>query len=240
MKKPALAPGSPPSSTGWSQNSGEQRRTTLVIKALRHVCSCAWAGLSRADKQRLARLLTRFEKRGTQLDAPRSGRPIIYTDEKMEAAVQKLIQYKQGYLTTPQLVSKLVKAGKLHKPVDLPTFRAHLKAYVKKMGHQLIMSYTHTTFFLMKQDLMARVIYCTNMQSWLAQHQLHELVFVDETQLAAAPAPKGELQGRAAGLIKAVHSHVPTLQAACSALWLPCRTWPCWHLTLTCPLTLRT
>lgn len=228
MKRMTPEPPYTASSGNLPQSSAESNRTALVIRALHHVLDCPKTEFSPQERRRLRRVLHMFEERGNCFDAPRSGRPSIYTDERMYEAVHMMAGYKRGYPTAPQLVHALQEKGVLPNRVDVPTFVSHLHAYVTKMGHQLIMDCSKTTFFLLKEDHMARCIYCAKMQERLVTRTLADLVFVDETQLAAAPPPKGKLHGRALELTRAVHSHSPQLPAAGKTSCLPCHSWPCW------------
>lgn len=218
MKRQASAPPSPPSEESWPLNLFERQRASLVIASLKHSLGYSAATFTTAAKRRLRTVLHMFEERGHCFDAPRSGRPTIYTDQILEAAVDKLLEFEDIYPTTSQLVEELQQSGVLHPHADHHTFITHLKEYVEARGHHLIMNYDRTTFVLLKQDTAARQAYCTYMEDLLAKHDLEDLVFVDETQLAAAPHPKGKSQGSRAELVRAVHSQLPPLQAACSCL----------------------
>ena len=196
-------------------NKDEIHRAQLVIRALKYVNSCTRAPFSKANKRRLAAILKMFEQRGHCLDAPRSGRPFTYTEEMMEAAVCKLVEHDQGLLSMKGLIRLLQADGTLPRVVDQPTFTAHLKAHVKRMGHQLIMNSQKTTFFLLKGDLAERRRYCEEMQQLLTTSCIEDLLFVDETQVAAAPHPKGRLPPEAAELATTPHSHPLVPQVAC-------------------------
>lgn len=143
------------------------------------------------SRNTVARIIEVLEKQGNLHDAPRSGRPTVYTVEIMEAAVDVLLEHSERYLTTPMLVGLLKDKGLLEGRTDLHTFLQHLKAHVRSNGHRLITNSTKTTFFLAKQDISLRLSYARMMLEKVTPERLGMAIFTDETQLAEAAHPKG-------------------------------------------------
>ena len=139
----------------------------------------------------LSRIKAMIQDRGHYLDKARPGRPTKHPARVMETAQQLLVEHQGSYLTTPQLMKVLEERGALHAGADAATVRTHLKRFVRKGGHKLDFSSINTTFAMLQEDKAARVKYAKRMLAWLAVHPLEIVVFVDETQLAATPHPKG-------------------------------------------------
>jgi transposase len=163
---------------------------TATFRGLGQAAACNEAGISPRTARRVR---ARIDEGGQLGDAPRSGRPLKYTDTVLGQAVELLVQHKEGFMTAPMLLHELEQEGVLPPGSDVATFRERLKKHVENMGYQLITNSTQTTFFISNDDKKARVQYCREMLKELKKHPLPTLVWVDETQLASAQHAKGGL-----------------------------------------------
>lgn len=191
MRKPRRIANAPVAQNAWRLNKAETSRAHKIIAILRAVTPglLKEAGVSRRSYKTI---LSMFQQQGHCMDRPRSGRPLKYTAQLMESAIQHLVDHRGSLLTTPKLVSQLRAAGLIHGKTDLHTFTAHLKAAVRKTGHFLNTRSTSTTFTLLESDWEARRTYALDMLRWLSKQPLEMLWFTDETQLQAAAHPKGK------------------------------------------------
>jgi hypothetical protein len=173
-------------------NANELKRAKYILAFLQ-TGSIAYAskvsGLSRKAHSRIVEM---FIQRGHAFDGQRSGRPVVYSDSQMEAAVDLLAGQEEGLLSGTQAHSKLVEAGSLHSTSAVQPFMQHLRKHVKGQGHQLITNSVKTTFSIDQKDMPERVAYARTMLDILEKKGgLNSLIFVDETTLEAVPHPKG-------------------------------------------------
>lgn len=193
MRRPGRRNHAPAASKAWKLNQAEATRAGLVLALLKNVSPADMHRVG-GSKRKLRSIIKMFEQRGHCLDAPRSGRPVKYSEAQMRTAIMYLVQHQDTLLTMPTLINQLMAEGLLHSAPDIPTFTAHLKAEVRNMGHRLNTQHTQTTFLLLDTDKSARLDYAKSMQSHLKSHPLEMLVFADETQLATGAHPKGTAQ----------------------------------------------
>jgi hypothetical protein len=173
-------------------NANELKRAKYILAFLQTgsiAYACKVSGLSAKAHSRIEEM---FIQRGHAFDGQRSGRPVVYSDSQMVAAVDLLTGQEEGLLNGKQAHNHLVEAGSLHRTSAVQPFMLHLRKYVKGQGHQLITNSVKTTFFVDHRDMGERVAYAHTMLDILQKKgALDNLIFVDETTLEAVPHPKG-------------------------------------------------
>lgn len=134
-----------------------------------------------------------LEERGTISDAPRSGRPRLYTKALMRKAVQILVKNTAMLLTGTMLLQLMVSMGLVSEHADVDTFMLRFREYVTSIGHKLVVNSTNTIFLLTANDVALRVTFATKMLGVLASMPLEMVIFTDETILEESPHPKGKI-----------------------------------------------
>lgn len=191
MRKPGRRYHPPPASPRWNLARDEEERTRLVLALAKAALPQLRKLLPGANQRAMKRAVERLEKYGHLYNMPRPGRPSKYTSAQMAAAVKVLVEDRQTLHTIPTLIKQLRVLGILPSKVDTATFAAHLKKYVKDLGHHLTMNSTSTVPAMVPADVPKRLTYCRQMLGHLATHPLGALVFIDETTLQHAGHPKG-------------------------------------------------
>jgi hypothetical protein len=126
-------------------------------------------------------------------DAPRSGRPVKYTKQVLDKAVDMLLEVPRRLLTLRKLLHQLVEDGTVSGPVDVKNFGRHLTAHVAATGHSMITNSRGSVFFLAKGDKQQRVRFCkATLRMLLGGKVPHDWVFLDEVTFEECPHPKGE------------------------------------------------
>lgn len=172
-------------------SAGELQRSKYILDFLQtgsvpHACKVS--GLSRHAHQRIVQM---FAEKGHFFDSPRPGRPVIYTEEMMRAAYDRLLDDQEGSMTGKRLRGKLVEDGVLHATADMDTFMQHFKQYVVERGHTLTITSTSTEFYIAVPDVKARLDFARTMTQELRDRSLNHLIWADETILEEYPHPKG-------------------------------------------------
>ena len=170
----------------------ELRRAQYVLAFLQtssKTCSQKESGLSLKAHTRIIQMLAR---QGSLSSGPKSGRPLSYTENEMEAAYDLLCNQTEVLLTGVSLLKQLIEDGLLHTDASPQRFLEHLKAFIMRKGHRLITNSTRTTFFLAKGDIKLRLSFAGDMLKDLEKRKLTSLVFEDEVLLEEGPHPKGE------------------------------------------------
>jgi hypothetical protein len=150
--------------------------------------AAAKSGLGEHAKSRVQAMLA---EKGTIEDAPRSGRPLIYTNEVLKVAVQILVDWENGFATGQQLIKKMVSQELVPHNSDVDNFLCHLHVYARALGHMLVVNSTKSIFFLRIDDVVDRVKYAHAMTEVLkTKDALDMLIFVDETTVEESPHPQ--------------------------------------------------
>ena len=147
------------------------------------------SGLKKNAKRRITEML---EERGTISDAPRPGRPRLYTKALMRKAVQILVENKAMLLTGTMLLQVMISMGLASEHADVDTFMLRFCECVTSIGHKLVVNSTNTIFLLTANDVTLRVMFATKMLGVLASTPLEMVIFTDETILEESPHPKGK------------------------------------------------
>jgi hypothetical protein len=134
-----------------------------------------------------------LETRASISDAPRSGRPPLYTKGLMRRAVQILVENEDELLTGTMLLEIMIRLGLVGQHADVDTFMSHLRTYVRAIGHKFVVNSTSTIFMLTADDVVKRVQFAVGEQEKLEGQSLDMAIFVDETTLEETPHPKGKL-----------------------------------------------
>lgn len=175
-------------------NNNERKRAQYLLTLLQtgnESKARKTSGLTRKAHQRI---LDMMAKRGSFMDAPRSGRPAVYQEATLEGAQDFLITFDKGYLTGTQLHQLLVEKGMIHSSANVNVFMRHLRKHVESQGQKLIANSVKTTFFISNSDAADRVAYARTMMEQLrSSKSLEQFIFVDETTLEESPHPKGEV-----------------------------------------------
>jgi hypothetical protein len=164
--------------------------------------AAAASGLGRTAKSIIIR---RLKQHGTLTPRPAPGRPIKYTPDVCQLALDILEEHDGQQLNLTQLLAKVEEKAALAKPTDVDTFSRHLRAYVHAQGRFICTTSTSTTFMLARSDLRPRVEFCKEALEALKQHPLEDIWFVDETAWEQCPPPKGvRRRARASAAVGAV------------------------------------
>ena len=129
--------------------------------------------------------------RGTLADAPRSGRPVVFTEEIMEKAYNILAENSEGFLSGRALLRKLKGQKAVQSSAGVDVFMDHLRQHVESKGQKLIVNSTKTIFFITIDDVVQRVKFSSNLLPKLEHMPLDMIIFSDETTLEESPHPKG-------------------------------------------------
>lgn len=148
------------------------------------------SGLGAHAKQRIIKML---KQRASISDAPRSGRPRLYTRALMRKAVQILVEHTTVLITGRKLLGIMISMGMAHENADVGTFMRRLRDYVTSIGLKLVVNSTNTIFFLTANDIILRVQFAAHMLAELADKTPEMFIFIDETTLEEATHPKGRV-----------------------------------------------
>ena len=138
------------------------------------------------------RMIQMLARQGNLSSGPKSGRPLSYKDNEMEAAYDLQCNQTEVLLMGVSLLKQLIEDVLLHTEASPQRFLEHLKAFIMRKGNKLITNSTRTTFFLAKGDIKLRLSFAGDMLKDLETRKLTSLVFEDEVLLEEGPHPKGE------------------------------------------------
>jgi hypothetical protein len=105
-----------------TQSESQQRRAKYLVTFLRTRSDKQARHASGLSEQAHRRIIKMLEEHGTILDAPRSGRPRLYTKALLGKAVEMLVENKAELLTGHMLLELMVSMGLVRESVDVGTF----------------------------------------------------------------------------------------------------------------------
>lgn len=173
------------------RNETERRRAVYVLVFMQTKSATAAQKASGLGKSEHARIVEMLRARGSLADAPRSGRPVEFTEEVMDKAYNMLAENSEGSLSGQALLEKLKNQRVVNSFADVDGFMHHLREHVESKGHKLIVNSTKTIFFITLKDVVERVKFASSLLAELQHLPLDMLIFSDETTLEESPHPKG-------------------------------------------------
>jgi transposase len=181
----------------FSGNTNERNRAVYLLVFLQTASDAMARKVSGLGQHAQSRLIQMLMERGSILDAPRSGRPREWTEDKLAKALDILKEEDRVFLTGRALLQIMVDKGYTEPSADVDHFMRRFREYVKSLGHKLTVNSTRTIFFLAVGDVIKRVKYASSMQVQLQHSPLEMVIFADETTLEESPHPKGVSKGAA-------------------------------------------
>ncbi len=146
------------------------------------------------DRGYKARLRKLLEEYASIVDAPRSGRPIKYTDELHESARQVLLDLEDTVVTGREFVWTLEDRGILKPKTRQKSYMRAFKRYLATKGMQLSYGRRRLLFALSNSHIKARLKWCRAMRSVFTKESVKQYWFGDEISISTGMAPKGKSQ----------------------------------------------
>lgn len=143
-------------------------------------------------KKFLDRLKAALQRDCTLADAPRPGRPIVYTLSTLDAALDWFDSNYWLLLTKEELVSELQEAGILSNNAKVDGFYPAFKAHLSEYGLRLKWGQRGLTFALTTQHQVWRKEWCLHHQVVSTFEDVDSFWFCDEIVIEEGGHPKGE------------------------------------------------
>lgn len=171
------------------------RRAQYLLLALQ---GCNDAAIRRelgiSDRGFKARLVKQLKQHASILDAPRSGRPIKYTEELHESARQVLLDLEDTVVTGKEFVWTLEDRGILKPETSPKSYMRSFKRYLATKGMQLSYGRRRLLFALSNSHIKARLKWCREKSSIFTKEKVKQYWFGDEISISTGMAPKGKYQ----------------------------------------------
>jgi hypothetical protein len=180
-----------PTSDDKGKGSALAKRATYVVARLEGQSdkqACRQAGYQCSP---LKSILSALKQRHTIAHAPRSGRPSIFTESVMAAALDLLLEHEYDRMKGSGVCQLVVDEGWLQEPVDRQNFTKHFMTYLSGLGYHPRLDAHNTVFFLKACDMPQRVNFCTSAQDLLKGAAVTDCCWVDETTVEECTHPKG-------------------------------------------------
>lgn len=143
----------------------QKRRADYIVKRLEgQTDKQAKKALGIKGKKFSQRLQTGLRRDASLKDAPRPGRPIKYTLNILEQALDWFNHHQWELLSKEELVSKLQKAGILTNDAKVEGFYPAFKWYLVTLGFKLKYATRTLTFALTNAHEDGRLEWCTKHQ----------------------------------------------------------------------------
>lgn len=144
------------------------------------------------DKGFKKRLVHNLTKYCTIADAPRSGRPRIYTPETHEAAKAQLLQLEDTVFSSQEFVRMLQDRKILPPDAKHGSYMRAFKSYLSSKGLQLAYGQRKLTFALSNRHIAARLAWCQGRGVTFTNDTVKTFWFADEITISYGGKPKGK------------------------------------------------
>lgn len=172
----------------------QKRRADYVVKRLDgQTDKQAKKALGIKGKKFSQRLQTGLRRGASLKDAPRPGRPITYTVDILEQALDWFNHHQWELLSKEELVSKLQKADILTNDAKVEGFYPAFKSYLVTMGFKLKYATRTLTFALTNAHEDGRLEWCIKHQRIITDATVGSYWFLDEVIIEEGGHPKGML-----------------------------------------------
>lgn len=144
------------------------------------------------DKGFKKRLVHNLAKYCTIADAPRSGRPRIYTPETHEAAKAVLLELEDTVLSSQEFV-RVLQDRKILPPIAKHgSYMRAFKSYLSGKGLMLAYGQRKLTFALSTRHIAARLAWCQGKGATFTNDTVKTFWFADEITISYGGKPKGK------------------------------------------------
>ena len=144
-------------------------------------------------KKFVERVKAALQRDGSLSDAPRPGRPVIYTVTTLDKALDWFLHHDFQLLTKQQLVEDLELEGILASNTSTAGFYHAFKKHLHNYGFELKWGQPTLTFALTRQHEIWRLEWCLAHRAALALALLGAIWFCDEIVIEESGHPKGEV-----------------------------------------------
>ncbi len=169
-----------------------RRRDFLVCVLDGSTVKAALKKLHIKGKKFVERLRASLQRDCSLSDAPRPGRPVIYTTATLDEALDWFLHHDFQLLTKQQLVEELELEGILASDTSTTGFYHAFKNHLLSYGFQLKWGQPTLTFALTRQHEIWRLEWCLAHEAALALALLGAIWFCDEIVIEESGHPKGE------------------------------------------------
>jgi hypothetical protein len=178
----------------WQPMPQQQKdRVLYVIKCLEGQSTPAAAAALGHSHNYHPRLIQHLKEYGDFAEVEHHRAPVKFTTKVMAAAQQKLLDFADVALTTPQLVQLLEQDGVLTGPTDSHNFLVRFREYLAEEGLTLQVGATRTIFRITEESASERLSVARKLLSLVPNEAaLQDFIFEDETTFEESPHPKGE------------------------------------------------
>lgn len=177
------------------KTKSQTRRSQYLLLALKDCDDAAIRQeLGIADRGFKARLVKLLQQHASILDAPRSGRPIKYTEELHESARQVLLDLEDTVVTGREFVWTLEDRGILKPKTNPKSYMRAFKRHLATKGMQLSYGRRRLLFALSNTHIKSRLKWCREKSSIFTKETVKQYWFGDEISISTGMAPKGKSQ----------------------------------------------
>ena len=167
------------------------RRDYLLLRLEGKPEATAKRALGITGRQFEDHLRASLERDASLADAPRSGRPPLYTAAILADCLDWFDQHGFQQLTKAELVGKLKQLGILPEDATVRGFHHAFQEYLLGQGFELKWGQRSLTFALSSQHVAGRYEWCLKYQDILTSENLGDYWFCDEVVIEESGHPKG-------------------------------------------------
>ncbi len=144
------------------------------------------------DRRFLDRLAQDLRLHASIAEAPRSGRPVKYTDFVLQQAQSYMLDGVEAYWSKEDIVLGMIAIGILEEGTSVESFWERFTAYMRQQGTPVVYGCQRLTFALSLDHIKKRLRWCYAHSTQLTEEKIKSWWIVDEIVVEEGGHPKGK------------------------------------------------
>lgn len=171
----------------------QKRRALFLVQVLqRYDVQDVAKGMGITDTRFVTRLVQDLRQHASIAEAPRSGRPVLYTNIMLEHAQAFMLEGVDAAWSKEDIVAGMIEVGILPEDTSVDGFWERFAGYMRQQGTPVVYGCQLLTFAMSRDHISGRHRWCHHVKHKLTEERIGRYWFVDEVAIEESGLPKGE------------------------------------------------
>lgn len=169
-----------------------KRRVSFLLCLLQQYNVRAVAeSLGIKDSRFITRLMEDLRLHASIAEAPRKGRPVLYTDVLLQQAQEYMLEGVDAAWSKADIVAGMIEAGILAEDTSVDSFWERFTDYMRQHGTPIVYGCQLMTFAMSLEHISKRLAWCHRHKDLLTEQRIGDYWFMDEVAIEESGLPKG-------------------------------------------------
>lgn len=143
------------------------------------------------DHRFITRLQEDLRQHASIAEAPRSGRPVLYTDILLQQAQELMLEGVDAAWSKADIVAAMIEEGILAEGTKVESFWERFAQYMRQQGTPVVYGCQLLTFAMSLDHIRLRLKWCHRHKTVLTSERIGGYWFMDEVAIEESGLPKG-------------------------------------------------